>query len=110
MNHFSKAEFVDTIFDRIPSNASNDFAEKVILDFLRYHVPSGKLYKYRSITEHSLSNLKNGTLYCAKPSSFNDPFDCQIGLDISRGETDLRGWKLLTTFLTTLNPKIWLKY
>jgi len=29
-----------------------------------------------------LSNLKEGTLYCAVPSSFNDPFDCKIGIDI----------------------------
>jgi hypothetical protein len=83
MNHISKADFVDTIFDQIPSNASNDFAEKVILGFLIDLVPSGKLYKYRPVNKNSLSNLRNGTLFCAVPSSFNDPFDCQIGLDIS---------------------------
>ena len=83
MNHISKAEFVETIFDHIPQNASNDLAEKVIIGFLLDHVPSGKLYKYRTISENSLSNLSDGTLFCAVPSSFNDPFDCQIGLDIN---------------------------
>lgn len=89
MNHISKAEFVDTIFDRIPHNASNELAEKVILGFLLDHVPSGKLYKYRPVNKNSLSNLKNGTLFCAVPSSFNDPFDCQIGLDIHSYFTEM---------------------
>ena len=43
---------------------------------------NGKLYKYRAVNEYSLKNLKEGTLYCASPSSFNDPFDCRIGIDL----------------------------
>lgn len=43
----------------------------------------GKLYKYQGFTSvHSLSNLHNRELYCSKPSKFNDPFDCRIGIDI----------------------------
>lgn len=46
---------------------------------------SGKLYKYRSFDKkrRSLKSLKTGTLYCARPDSFNDPFDCKIGVTIS---------------------------
>lgn len=46
---------------------------------------SGKLYKYRSFDKkgRSLKSLKTGTLYCACPASFNDPFDCKIGVTIS---------------------------
>lgn len=44
----------------------------------------GKLYKYRRFDSsgHSLENLKNQVLYCAEPSSFNDPLDCRLRLDI----------------------------
>ena len=89
MSQLTKSEFVESIFDRIPNNANNDLAEKVIIGFLLDTVQSGKLYKYRSVNEHSLSNLKEGTLFCAAPSSFNDPFDCQIGLDIKSYFSDL---------------------
>ena len=89
MDHLAKSEFVESIFDRNPNNANNDLAEKVIIGFLLDTVQSGKLYKYRSVNEHSLSNLKEGTLFCAAPSSFNDPFDCQIGLDIKSYFSDL---------------------
>lgn len=43
---------------------------------------NGKLYKYRSFdkNEYALVNLNDGTLHCSKPSEFNDPFDCKIGI------------------------------
>ena len=42
----------------------------------------GKLYKFRSFDKngYALQNLRTGTLYCANPSVFNDPFDCKIGV------------------------------
>lgn len=39
------------------------------------------LFKYESINEYSLRNLKNASLFFNAPSSFNDPFDCSILLD-----------------------------
>lgn len=39
-----------------------------------------KLYKYRAVNSYSIECLKNGTLYCARPEEFNDPFDCKIGV------------------------------
>lgn len=42
------------------------------------------LYKYRALTAHSLGALINNTLWFAKPSSFNDPYDCAISVDESR--------------------------
>lgn len=36
------------------------------------------LYKYESINEYSLRNLKNATLFFNAPASFNDPFDCSL--------------------------------
>ena len=42
---------------------------------------NGKLYKYRTVGVHALESLITQTLYCSKPSAFNDPFDCRIGVD-----------------------------
>lgn len=44
----------------------------------------GKLYKYRYFDEKgfALKNLQDGTLHCSKPSVFNDPFDCKIGVTL----------------------------
>lgn len=39
------------------------------------------LYKYESLSAHSLASLINNTIWLAKPGSFNDPFDCAITLD-----------------------------
>ncbi|MDQ7838393.1 MAG: DUF2971 domain-containing protein [Thermodesulfobacteriota bacterium] len=39
------------------------------------------LYKYQSLSAHSLAALTNNTIWLAKPKSFNDPFDCAITLD-----------------------------
>lgn len=36
------------------------------------------LYKYESINEYSLRNLKNAQIFFNAPSSFNDPFDCSL--------------------------------
>lgn len=46
---------------------------------------NGKLYKYRSFDKngYSLNSLKEGSLYCASPAAFNDPFDCKIGITLS---------------------------
>lgn len=46
---------------------------------------NGKLYKYRSFDKkgYSLKSLKKGSLYCASPAAFNDPFDCKIGITLS---------------------------
>lgn len=54
--------------------------QNILHDMLMRDTKDGKLYKYRSVSEHSLDCLRNGTMYCAAPDSFNDPFDCRIGI------------------------------
>ena len=39
------------------------------------------LYIYQPLTAYSLASLVNNTIWLAKPSTFNDPFDCAITLD-----------------------------
>lgn len=77
-----KKEFIQTVFERIPEGAKNEEIQKQIIDFLLTDTKEGKMYKFRECNEYALSNLQEGTLFCAVPSSFNDPFDCKIGIDI----------------------------
>lgn len=43
----------------------------------------GKLYRYRSFeSKHSIPEVENTYVYCAEPSTFNDPFDCKMGFDV----------------------------
>lgn len=39
------------------------------------------LYKYQRLNAYSLASLMNNTIWLAKPTTFNDPFDCAITLD-----------------------------
>ncbi|MDP2228719.1 MAG: DUF2971 domain-containing protein [Moraxellaceae bacterium] len=39
------------------------------------------LYRYQALSAYSLAALVNKTIWLAKPSTFNDPFDCAITLD-----------------------------
>jgi len=38
------------------------------------------LYRYQSLTAHSLASLLNDTVWLSTPTTFNDPFDCAITL------------------------------
>lgn len=77
-----KYDFLNTLFERIPEDASNEELQKEIREILMADTVNGKLYKFRAVNEYSLDNLRQGTLYCALPSQFNDPFDCRVGLDV----------------------------
>lgn len=82
-----KREFISKIYDFVPegntdATISNKLIQNKIMDMLMEDSNEGKLYKFRSVNKYSLKDLKRGTLYCASPSGFNDPFDCKIGLDI----------------------------
>ncbi len=48
------------------------------------------LYKYRGVDAYSLSALINQTGWFAKPSSFNDPFDCAISISEERLEESVQ--------------------
>lgn len=79
-----KRAFLESIV-ALPTEPS-DMAgvQKRIYEQLLLDTIDGKLYKYRSFDSYgySLKNLEDGTLHCAAPSSFNDPFDCKIGITL----------------------------
>ena len=49
-----------------------------------------RLYKYRACDTYSLNALKNRTGWFAKPTSFNDPFDCAISVSEERCEESVQ--------------------
>lgn len=66
------------------SNCDVEEIQYKLHEMLLNDTNGGKLYKYRTFDKsgYSLGNLKSGTLYCSKPSAFNDPFDCKIGITL----------------------------
>lgn len=77
-----KSQFVESMLEKLEGKADRNAYKESVLKLLLKDTNGGKLYKYRSVTENAIDNLKNGTLYCAAPSGFNDPFDCKIGIGI----------------------------
>ncbi|MEM1336134.1 MAG: DUF2971 domain-containing protein [Bacteroidota bacterium] len=54
-----------------------------------------RLYKYFTLNTYSKDTLKNNRLYYSKPSSFNDPFDCRIKMNVGDEKSILNTLKLL---------------
>lgn len=43
-----------------------------------------KLYKYCTIDDNTINNIKNGVFYLSDFSEFNDPFDSNIGISVNQ--------------------------
>lgn len=52
------------------------------------HLPPS-IFKYRSVTDHTLKNLDEDTVWLADPRSLNDPYDCAHSTDLDRMSCDL---------------------
>lgn len=80
-----KRAFLINLLDLSTKTENTEEVQKLLQLFLVQDTGTGKLYKYRAFDEkgYSLDCLVNNTLYCAEPSSFNDPFDCKIGITFS---------------------------
>lgn len=65
------------------------------------HMEDGhkKLYKYYSFnSEYTLGNIEKATIFYSNPVTFNDPFDCNIGISV-----DQLFSALMPYFLNTAN-------
>ena len=56
------------------------------------------LYKYKSFAftknfEYAIDSLKNKYLYFSRPSELNDPFDCQIQIELESDKTEFESWR-----------------
>lgn len=43
------------------------------------HIPNA-LYRYRTIRDYNIKNLKNGIEWMSYPKDFNDPFDAGLNI------------------------------
>lgn len=77
-----KRKCVENIIELSEKEETKIVAFKNLYQLLLKDTINGKLYKYRSFDKngYALVNLNDGTLHCSKPSEFNDPFDCKIGI------------------------------
>ncbi len=46
-----------------------------------------KLYKFQSVSDNTIKNLRNRHIYFSKPEKLNDPFDCAIPFVLGEAET-----------------------
>lgn len=111
-----KEEILKTLL-LIPSESKQAEMLKKLHKLLLQETNQGKLYKYQpfDLKGHSLDNLKNGTLYCSEPDTFNDPFDCKIGISFTpfldeKYSTELHFIEsVFTKYLNILNDKMGIK-
>ncbi len=77
-----KQRFMESLFGLVENPINLLGIQQRIHALLMKDTGNGKLYKYRCFDKegHALSNLRDGTLHCSNPNSFNDPFDCKIGV------------------------------
>ena len=85
MNNVSSKEkkrFLDEIIPIAVDPNQKAKYKKQLLDYIALCTNDGKLYKYRRFDSKgfALKNLREGTLHCARPDEFNDPFDCRLGI------------------------------
>lgn len=80
-----KRKCVKNVIELSAKEETKSIALKNLYQVLLKDTLNGKLYKYRSFDDkgYALANLNDGTLHCSKPSEFNDPFDCKIGITFS---------------------------
>ena len=71
-----KLAFIESIPGSL--NSSTD-RQQELRELLLSDTVNGKLYKYYSFKKRNIQCLKDGTMFCATPDSFNDPFDSKLG-------------------------------
>ena len=77
-----KKAFLEEIIPLAADPSKKDEIQQKHYAFLLKDTNDGKLYKYRTFDSHgyALNSLINGTLHCSRPDTFNDPFDCRLGV------------------------------
>jgi hypothetical protein len=81
--------FITKVFAR--KTKRHDTYSKIIIDSPELlndkntHIPK-KLFKFYAPTSDNIFDIKKQRLWLAHPSSFNDPFDCHTGYDVTSYE------------------------
>jgi len=59
---------------------------------MKSDISEGYIYKYRAINEYTYQLLINKEMWFAEPDSFNDPFDCNIHVDFSNNQDEIKDY------------------
>ncbi len=82
LSNEKKSDELNKIIDRLFDKTASHDVQRNLRDLLMSDTDGGKLYKYRSFkSNHAIELLQSQEMFCAQASSFNDPFDCKIGVD-----------------------------
>jgi len=67
-----------------------------LYDLLLRDTDGGKLYRFRPFDKdgYSLKNFEEGTVYCSRPSAFNDPFEAKPGMSLVNMNEEVYGKKI----------------
>lgn len=77
-----KRDFINKLIALAAQHDEKLEAQEELHKMLLRDTNGGKLYKFRSFDKkgYAIKSVKTGTLHCSKPTVFNDPFDCKIGV------------------------------
>lgn len=79
------ANMGDLINKVLQETVENNFSKidcKTTFEYLKAN--KIKLYKYCSIDDNTINNIKNSVFYLSDFSEFNDPFDSNIGVSVDQ--------------------------
>ena len=77
-----KRDLINRLISLAAQPEGKTVAEHELYQMLLRDTNGGKLYKFRSFDKkgYAIKSVQAGTLHCSKPTVFNDPFDCKIGI------------------------------
>ncbi len=79
-------DWKDELLKYISVSRNDDLKSKEISKLKYENIPK-KLFKYRPVTDYSVENFKNGTLWFAGAETFNDPYDTTLYFNQERLNT-----------------------
>jgi hypothetical protein len=82
-----KEEWIQDLRKYFFGYRQKDLDVEAAIQLKKQHIP-GSLYKYRSVNEYALSNLKENSVWCTHAANFNDPYDSSLCFDFSSGFMD----------------------
>lgn len=89
MNIYEKNNFVSLgCYKIIKENQAK------ILDLIKQGQIPCYLYKYKAIDKFTHSIIANNEMYFNSPENFNDPYDCNIPIESTSSDENIRDWIL----------------
>lgn len=90
MNIYEKNDFVSSAcYKIIKENQAQN-----LLDLIKQGLIPCYLYKYKTINQFTHSIIANNEMYFSSPANFNDPYDCNIPIDSTSSDENIRDWIL----------------